>query len=174
MRVIAPLAAAVAVLIATPAVAEIQSRSDNGFTLTFSQRVAAAPDAIYGRIGDVGSWWSGEHSYSGRAANLSLELKPGGCWCEALPGGGVKHAEVVLAWPAQRMLRLDAPFGPLQDTAGLAILTMTWKEAEGGGARTLNWTYRVEGTGVGRFAEAVHGVMQTQFANLTARLNAPA
>lgn len=172
MRFIASLAA-VAALTASPAAAEIQSRSDDSFTLSFSQRVTATPEAIYARIGDVGSWWSGEHSYSGRSANLSLELKPGGCWCETLPDGGVKHAEVLLAWPTQRLLRLDAPFGPLQDTATFAMLTMTWKEAEGGGARMLTWTYRVEGAGTGRFADAVHGVMQTQFANLTNRLNAP-
>jgi len=163
---------AAAVLLATPAAAEVQSRSDNGFTLSFTQRVAAGPDAIYDRIGRISQWWSAEHSYSGQASALSLELKPGGCWCEVLPGGGVKHAEVLLAWPERRMLRLDAPFGPLQDTASFAQLTMTWREAEGGGARNLVWTYKVEGTGTGRFADAVHGVMETQFKRLAGQLNA--
>ena len=37
---------------------------------------------------------------------MTLTLKPGGCFCEALPGGGVQHGVVIMAWPAQGLVRL--------------------------------------------------------------------
>src|SRR5690606_23227829 len=78
------------------------------------------------------------HTFSGDAANMTIELRPGGCFCEALPdGGGVEHGRVLLAWPDQGTLRLNAPLGPLQAEALTAILTLQITAREDGGVEIV-------------------------------------
>lgn len=170
IKALQALTAVALALLAVPAAAEVVSRSDNGFTLSFERPVAASPEAILNAVATPAAWWSDAHTYSGAASNISLELRPGGCWCEALPGGGVKHAEAVLVWPERRMVRFEAPFGPLQATGAAAVLTMTWAEADNGAARALKWTFVVEGTGTGAMADVIDGVIGEQFGRLADHL----
>jgi hypothetical protein len=165
------LLAAVLSVTAGSASAEVSTRSDNGFTLSYERNVTASDAAILAAIGRPSAWWSDAHTYSGSAANISLDLRPGGCWCEALPRGGVKHAEAVLVWPERRMVRFDAPFGPLQSMGADAVLTMSWEEADGGG-RTLKWTFVVAGPGAGVVADPIDGVIGEQFGRLADHLSA--
>lgn len=102
------LAGLVLAVSATGASAEVVARSDNGFTLAFERPVRVEPEVILEAVAMPAGWWSSAHTYSGDAANIRLDLVPGGCWCEVLPGGGVKHAEAVLVWPERRMVRFDA------------------------------------------------------------------
>ena len=164
-------AAAALALAATPASAGIASRTADGFTLSYERVVTASPEAVLGAVGRPADWWSDAHTYSGAASNLSVDLRPGGCWCEALPGGGVKHGEAVLVWPDQRMVRFDAPFGPLQGIGADAVLTMSWADVEDGSARLLKWTFVVTGPGAGAMADPVDGVMAEQFGRLADHLD---
>lgn len=166
------VAALALVCAATPAAAEVASKTDDGFSLTYEQRVEASPDAILAALGRPAGWWSDAHTYSGSASNIAIDMQPGGCWCEALPGGGVKHGEVLLVWPEQRQIRFAAPFGPLQSMGADAILTTSWAEVDEGNARLLKWTFFVRGYQTGAVAEAVDGVMAEQFGRLVAHLNA--
>ena len=165
------LLAAALSLAAGAASAEVTNRSDTGFSLSYERAVAASDEAILAAIARPAAWWSDAHTYSGSASNISVDLRPGGCWCEALPGGGVKHAEAVLVWPEQRMVRFDAPFGPLQSIGADAVLTMTWADAADGPARTLKWTFVVTGPGAWAMADVVDGVMSEQFGRLAAHLD---
>lgn len=158
-------------LSATAASAEVTDRSENGFTLTYERAVAAPPAAVFEAIGRPAAWWSDAHTYSGDAANITIDLRPGGCWCEALPGGGVKHAEAVLVWPDRRMVRFDAPFGPLQGIGADAVLTVSWSDAAGGPGRLLKWTFVVNGPGAGAMADPVDSVMAEQFGRLADHLD---
>jgi hypothetical protein len=88
-----------------------------------------------------------------------------------LPGGGIKHAEVVMVWPERRMVRFDAPFGPLQGMGADAVLTMTWSDPPDGGERVLRWAFVVNGPGTGAMADAIDGVMTEQFRRLGDRLD---
>lgn len=153
-------------LFATGASAEVRARTDNGFTLGYERPVRAGPDTVLETVAMPSGWWSSDHTYSGDAANIRLDMIPGGCWCEALPGGGVKHAEVVMVWPGRRMVRFDAPFGPLQGMGADAVLTMTWSDPPDGGERVLRWTFVVSGPGTGAMADAIDGVMTEQFRRL--------
>ena len=164
------LAAALAA-VAGPAAAEVKSRSADAFTLSYERRVTASAEAVLEAIGRPGAWWSDAHTYSGSASNITVDLRPGGCWCEALPGGGVKHAEAVLVWPEQRMVMFEAPFGPLRSIAAEAVLTMSWADAEGGAIRTLKWTFVVNGPGAGAMADAVDAVTAEQFGRLADHLD---
>ena len=158
-------------MIATTASAEVKARTDSSFTLAFERPVRAAPETVLEAVAMPAAWWSSAHTYSGDAANIRLDLNPGGCWCEALPGGGVKHAEVVMVWPERRMVRFDAPFGPLQGMGADAVLTMTWSDPADGGERVLRWTFVVNGPGTGAMADAIDGVMTEQFRRLGDRLD---
>lgn len=159
-------------LSAGAASAEVTDRSENGFTLTYERAVTAPPAAVFEAIGRPAAWWSDAHTYSGDAANITIDLRPGGCWCEALPGGGVKHAEAVLVWPDRRMVRFDAPFGPLQGMAADAVLTISWADAEDGATRLLKWTFVVSGQGVGAAADPIDSVIGEQFSRLADHLAA--
>lgn len=167
-------ATAATLLLADPSFAEIVARSEGGFALTYESSVNSSPDAILSALARPSDWWSGMHTYSGDASNITLVLAPGGCWCETWPGGGVKHGEVVLVLPERRLVRIVAPLGPLQSLGADAVLTISWADAEGGAARILKWTYLVDGPGTGAMAEAVDGVMAEQFARLADQLSAGA
>ena len=65
----------------------------NGFLVKFDVSVNAPAAKVYDAlVGQIGSWWNPEHTYSHDAKNLSIDPRPGGCFCEKLPnGGGVEH-----------------------------------------------------------------------------------
>lgn len=163
------LALAGLALSAGAASAEVTGRTADGFTLSHERRISASAEAVFAAIGRPGDWWSDAHTWSGSAANISVDLGPGGCWCEALEGGGVKHAEAVLVWPARRMVRFEAPFGPLQGMTTNALLTMTWADAPDGG-RLLKWSFVVSGPGTGALADPVDAVLGEQFNRLAGHL----
>ena len=109
------LAALIPVLAAAgPAAAEVKSVTANGFEVASTATIAAPPDRVYAALGEVGRWWSPSHTFSRDAANLSMELRAGGCFCERLKdGGSVQHMRVVYAAPGAG-LRLRGGLGPLQ------------------------------------------------------------
>lgn len=128
---IATVAAAM-LAVAAPARAEVKSTWAAGIRLETRVVIAAPPETVYAALGQIGKWWDSEHTYTGDAANMTIALEPGACFCERFPkGGGVKHGEVVLAWPS-RLLRINGDFGPLQDEGASGALTFTLKAAPGG------------------------------------------
>lgn len=138
------LAAIAALALGTVAHAEVVETGPQGFRLKAVRQINAPPAKVVEAIGQIGRWWDGEHTYSGQASNMKLELNAGGCWCEALPSGGsVRHGVVVLNDPGHRMIRLDAPLGPLQDEGVSAALTFLYKPKDGGTELTI--TYNVGG-----------------------------
>ena len=120
------VAALLAALPAQGAQADVVTASSTGFVLEQTGETTADPADVYALLGQPSRWWSVAHSYSGNAANLSLALAPGGCFCETLPGGGVEHGRVLMAWPG-RMLRLSAALGPLQAMPVQGVLTFELK-----------------------------------------------
>ena len=84
----AALSAVSLAALAGPAAAEVAARSENSFTLVYERPVTASAEAVLEAVGRPAAWWSDAHTYSGSAANLSVDLRPGGCWCEALAERG--------------------------------------------------------------------------------------
>ena len=155
------IAATALLLAAMPASAEVIARTADSFTLRFERRTEAPPAVIATLMGRPYAWWDGAHSYSGDAANLSVDMQVGGCWCEKLPDGSAFHHGTVLAIEEDRLV-FDAPFGPMHGKTTRADLVVAWSGPEGG--RTLVWTLTVEGAGLGAFADPVDGVMGAAFA----------
>jgi uncharacterized protein YndB with AHSA1/START domain len=159
--------AAFAVACAAPAGAEVTGQNASGFATAGTVAIAAPPDRVWAALVQPGRWWNPQHSWSGDAANLTLEPVAGGCFCETLANGGsVEHMRVIYADPA-RQLRLSGALGPLQGEGLAATLTVTLEKA--GARTTLAWTYKAGGyTGLplAQIAPAVDGVVSEQFARL--------
>jgi hypothetical protein len=149
------------------AVAEVADSGNNGFTIKNSLTIQAAPEDVYRHLIGVGDWWNPEHTFSGDAHNLSLEQKPGGCFCEKLPNqGGVRHMQVVYVDPG-KILRMIGGLGPLQSMAATGSMTIGLSPA--GNGTKLELTYAVTGyvpAGMNNLAAPVDSVLTQQFTRL--------
>lgn len=132
------------VLAAALSAGQAAAESPGGFSGKHETVIAAPPGEVYrALVEDVGKWWNPAHTYSGDSANLSIDARPGGCFCEMLAGGGgVEHLRVVHAAPGA-MLRLSGGLGPLQAHGVAGSMTWTLEDMEGGTAVEL--TYVVGG-----------------------------
>ncbi len=132
-----------ATVFATPAAAEVVSSGSHGFEVQHSVSIVAPPQVAFDAFARISSWWSGEHTYSGKASNLSLSLSPGGCFCERLEGGGgVEHLRVAVVEPGKRLV-LTGGLGPLLFEATAGVMEIKVERIAGGSRLVLN--YRVAG-----------------------------
>ena len=129
--------------LAAPAGAEVKSTTEGRLVVENTVVIDASPETAYAALGQIGSWWESAHTYSGNASNMTIKLEPGACFCEALPGGGVKHGEVALAWPG-KMLRITGALGPLQDLGVQGALTFTLTPTADGKTQVVQ-SYKVGG-----------------------------
>ncbi len=152
---------------AGPAAAEVKSVTPHGLEVLSIATISAPADRVYAALGEVGHWWDPSHTFSRDAANLSIELRAGGCFCERLKdGGSVQHLQVVYAAPGQG-LRLRGALGPLQMEGVDGTLSWTLKPGEGDTAVTLS--YVVGGylrSGMEQWAPKVDRVLDEQLQRL--------
>ena len=166
MKVLA-LALAPLLFCAGIAHAEVSQSAADGFLIVISNPVGATPEKTWTALGQVQHWWNAEHTWSGKAANLSLKPEAGGCFCERWAEGSAEHGRVVMALPG-KLLRLDAALGPLQEFALTGALSF-WIKTDEDGATQLNVEYRVNGagaSGLDAFAPKVDEVLSMQVARL--------
>ena len=151
-------------MLAAPASAEVVSAGPNGFHIRQSAPMVVPPPAAFTAFGRVGSWWSGGHTYSGKATNLSMALSPGGCFCERLDaGGGIEHMRVSYVDPGKRVV-LTGSLGPLLYEATAGVMDVQFERIAGGTKVTMD--YRVAGFangGAEKTAPLVDGVLAEQF-----------
>ncbi len=162
-------------LLAAPASAKIAAADGHGFALHQSVDVAAPPSRAWAALIRVQDWWAKDHTYSGKAERLSLDPRPGGCFCERLDGGGgVEHMRVALIQPGEHLV-LTGGLGPLllEGTAG--VMEVTVAKAPGGSRITMD--YRVAGFGRdngGDLAPKVDAMLAEQLKRLVAAAERPA
>lgn len=152
-----------------PSMAEVVSISSNGFQVRHEVQLNIPPEEAYELLVNVGSWWNPSHTYTHNTKNLSIDARPGGCFCEKYHnGGGVQHMSVVHAAPG-KALRMAGALGPMQ-AHGLAG-SMSWdfiaqKPADNNQALSkLVLTYSVGGYMTGSFdkmAPMVNGMLGEQ------------
>jgi hypothetical protein len=154
-----------------PAAADVVSAGPSGFVVRIEAVTEHGPASAWQRLVRVQDWWAKEHTYSGNAANLSLDLKPGGCWCEKLPDRGfARHMEVVYV-ATGKVLRLVGGLGPLQAIGASGALSFTLKPIDPG-QTAVTAEYAVSGYlpgGFGEIAAAVDGVLTEQLRRYAAR-----
>jgi hypothetical protein len=151
-------------VIAAPASSEVVTANGNGFHIRQSVQMVVPPTAAYAAFAKVGSWWSGDHTYSGKPGNLSMSLTPGGCFCERLDGGGgIEHLRVSYVDPGKRVV-LTGSLGPLLYEATAGSMDVQFERIAGGAKVTLD--YRVAGFangGAEKLAPLVDSVLAEQF-----------
>jgi uncharacterized protein YndB with AHSA1/START domain len=156
-----------AALTVPTAYAEVTGVGASGFEVREKAQVAAPPATVYAALLTPKRWWDPKHTFSGDAANLTLEAKAGGCWCETLPGGGsVQHLTVVYLSPG-KAVRFRGALGPLQAMGVDGSMTIALAAA--GGETDITLTYDVGGyaqDGFGDLSKAVDGVLTVQIARL--------
>ena len=157
-------------ILAVPLRGEVIESTAAGFLVRNTAAINAPPAKVYTALTDgVGRWWDPVHTFSHDARNLSLDAKPGGCFCERLPdGGGLEHMRVIYASPV-KLLRLTGAIGPLQEAALAG--TMTWSLSQAGGGTRVELSYAVGGFRAGGFRDiptVVDGVLRGQLARLKA------
>jgi hypothetical protein len=169
-QISASVTAGLLFVLAAPALcrAEVTASGPTGFVLKIETPIAAAPADVYGHFLKIGQWWSDEHTYSGKAANMSIENIPGGCFCETLPAGGfVRHGAVEYSVPG-KSLRLSTALGPLQEMGAFGLMSLRF-QADGTKTR-LVMIYTVTAyeptNGYANIAPAVNGVINEQLLRL--------
>ena len=130
-------------MIAHPANAEVVSSSPNGFEVQEVVNLVVSQPQAYANFGQIGRWWSKEHTYSGDAARMSLQMRPGGCFCEPLDGGGgIEHMRVTYLKPGEQIV-LTGSLGPLLYQATAGVMDVKFERIAGGTRVTMN--YRAAG-----------------------------
>jgi Activator of Hsp90 ATPase homolog 1-like protein len=161
--------------ISSPAAGEVIARSDQGFVIKRSALVSADAMQTWRMLLRPAAWWQSDHSWSGNAANLALDPRAGGCFCERIPqakgaAGSAEHMRVIHAVPG-RLLRMSGALGPLQGEAAQGTLTITLAAAEAGTQVTFEYVLggymRLQPA---QIAPAVDGVLGAQLASLAAKL----
>ena len=158
---------------ALPGGAAVTSVGGSGFAVRHEAAIAAPPAKVYDALVNVAAWWSSAHTYSKSAANMSIDARAGGCFCERLSdGGSIEHMRVLYAAPGQA-LRLSGALGPLA-AHGLAG-SMTWRLAPAADGTTLVLTYSIGGFmegGFDKMAPAVDHMLGEQFQRLRSVIEA--
>lgn len=175
MRQLLPVLAS-ALLLAAPASAEVVKATPAGFDIKQVVTVEASVAKTWSTLMTPQKWWDHEHTYSDDSANLSLDPRAGGCFCEAIPKskGAVEHARIVYM-QGPRMLRMSGSLGPLQAEAVSGTLTFRL-DPEGPGTR-VTLEYVVGGyvrAGADTLAPKVDEVLATQLIGLKAAAEASA
>jgi uncharacterized protein YndB with AHSA1/START domain len=140
----------------------------NGFLIRHEASISAAPAKVYEALVErVGSWWNPSHTYSHDAKNLSIDARPGGCFCERFPaGGGIEHMRIIYVAPGE-VIRMSGALGPFQQH-GLAG-SLTWRLASAPGGTTLSLGYSIGGFmegGFDRLAPAADAMLGEQVQRL--------
>jgi len=134
---------ALPMLLASPASAEVLSAGPNGFEVQEVVNLVVPQASAYSAFGQVGRWWNKEHTYSGDSARMSLQLRPGGCFCEPLEGGGgVEHMHVTFLKPGEQIV-MTGSLGPLLYQATAGVMDVRFERIAGGTRVTMN--YRAAG-----------------------------
>lgn len=135
-RVLAVMAA----LLPAPALAGVQAVSERGFVSRHLLDAPGSGEEIWETLVAPAKWWNKAHTYSGDSKNLTIDARPGGCFCEILPStispnaaprGGVEHMRVVYV-ERGRALRMNGALGPLQADAVIGSMTIMLKPTDSG------------------------------------------
>jgi uncharacterized protein YndB with AHSA1/START domain len=168
MRTPLLVVSALGVALTTASAGSVVQLIPTGFLIRHETNINAAPTKVYeALVGQVGSWWNPQHTFSGDAKNLSIDARPGGCFCEKLrDGGGIEHMRVIYVAP-QQIVRMSGALGPLQ-ASGVAG-SLTWRLTSIQGGTKLELSYSVGGFMEGGFekiAPAADGMLGEQLQRL--------
>lgn len=152
--------------------AGVVESSKTGFLIRIQAEVDVAPPQVWDQFLAVGEWWSGDHSWFGKASGFSIEPRAGGCFCETDGDRSALHMLVSYVDPGKEM-RMIGGLGPLQGLVLQGAMTFRFEPLESGGTRIVH-IYRVMGhteNGLDELAPIVDSVQQLQINGLVAALS---
>jgi hypothetical protein len=157
--------AALMIVLPVSALATVVNSSPQEFTARHTLQVRGTASAAYQAFtSQIGLWWDPEHSYSGKASNISLDARASGCFCEKLASNGsVNHMTVIFADPG-KLIRMTGGLGPLQSMAVTGVMTVTFTTIPAG--TRVEITYAVGGQpshGLDKLAPLVDQVLNSQW-----------
>jgi uncharacterized protein YndB with AHSA1/START domain len=153
--------------------AEVVHAAESGFEIKMSVPVAATPEQAYAQFLKIDEWWSPKHTWFGKAENLSIEPRAGGCFCERAGDESVLHMTVAYVSP-NREVRLLGGLGPLQQMGLQGVLTFKFIPVSDNETRIVQ-IYRVTGydpNGLKALAPIVDKVQTLQLDRLRDRFTA--
>ena len=155
-------------LAAPSASAEVTDSAMNGFTTANEVIIAESrAETWVAAVGQIGRWWSSDHTISGDASRLSIRPEMQGCFCETLGNtAGVVHLVVTMVNPTH-LLRMTGGLGPL----GLMGVdgNMTWDFDETEQGTRIRFKYAVGGYldgGLDQLAGPVDSVLREALGRL--------
>ena len=165
---------AAALMSSAPATAKVVHSSPGGFEVEHKVDLPIPPDEAWNAFEQVGSWWSDEHTYSGKAANMRMALSLGACFCEIFEetGGGIEHLRVVYAAPGKRAV-LTGSLGPLLYEATSAVMDLKVEPTPSGSRVTMNYRasgfYKGNAAGMAPLVDTVLGEQFERYQQFAAR-----
>ena len=151
-------------MLTSPLLAEVTHSDEHGFTVSHSIVTDAEPFVIYRTMtSHIDQWWSADHSWSGDAANLYMDVEPVDAFVSACrTTGGLNICASFIFLPGKE-LRFEGALGPLQTMAAQG--RMIWKIEAAESGNKVTFTYKVFGHpegGLSGIAPAVDGVIGEQ------------
>lgn len=154
----------VCMALAWGACAEVLDADDDGFVSAHEVVIEATPSRVFDALVDeVHRWWDPAHSYSGDAANFSLDADCGLCEDLDADSGLVRHMRVD-AWRRGKWLVLGGGLGPLQRLGVSGSMSFDFEATETG--TRVVYRYTVNGRNVGAWADPVDRVQLGQLLRL--------
>ena len=130
---------ALSMMMPAPAFAAVLTADEHGFEVQNSVNLVVTQEQAYAAFGQIGQWWNKEHTYSGDSTRMSLQMRPGGCFCEPLDnGGGIEHMRVTYLQPGERIV-LTGSLGPLLYEATAGVMDVKIERIAGGSRVTMNY-----------------------------------
>lgn len=148
--------------------AEVLQTAADGLLVVQAAPITSTPDKAWAALIQPQHWWDSARTWSGDAANLNLDPKAGGCFCERWPGGSAEHGRVVMVLDGQ-LLRLQASLEPLEEPSPDGLLSF-WIATGDDGVTRIEIDYRVSGAGAGRAGDAYTTQLDALLAAQLARL----
>ncbi len=117
--------------------ADVTVSTESGFEIKLEQTLKTPKEVAFKNLTqEIHQWWDKNHTWSGNAANLKMDLDKG--WLhERLPEEGwVRHMDIVFYQP-NSTLRLTGGLGPLQGLGVSGTLTFSFETVDSGTKVTL-------------------------------------
>ena len=157
----------VALLSMVPFVSDgkVISHSENSFELSSQVVINQPMESVFQQFNQIGLWWHPDHTYSGNAQNMILDMKDA-CFCERWDDNIVRHMDIVAVEENKRQVWRGG-LGPLQSFAVSGALTWDFKSI-GNDQTNVTYTYRVYGAipDTKTWSTAVDGVLSQQLTRL--------
>ncbi|MGB0833856.1 MAG: hypothetical protein ACPG8A_03415 [Psychrobium sp.] len=144
---------------------EVISHSENSFELSSHVVISQSVKTVFQRFNQIEQWWHPDHTFSGNAQNMTLDIK-NGCFCERWDSNMVKHMDIVAVEDNKRQVWRGG-LGPLQSFAVSGALTWDFKSIDNN-QTNVTYTYRVFGAipDSKTWSSAVDGVLTQQLMRL--------